>query len=363
MAFGQNFVSGASRCAFMDSPTLDDFVALNDQLAALLEAGVPIDLGLGPSVNDPTQALKTINATVARRVGRGESLNQAIEDDHEIVPSAYRSMVELGLRSGNLAAALTGSSRVAGSVDDSRDAIRSSFIYPLVVCGLAFVGLIASCRFFIPALEDMYHSLRVRPGSGLQVLQMMRSSLPFWIAVPPAALLWFVWRSNAKPTAAIAAGRPTGVSAWLPGMRQALFQEQCANFAEALATLIDSHVPFEEALPLAAGSCGNMRIGEASRSLATTLMENKTPADDSPAAVQFPPFLRWALLHSEATTGRARALSMAADIYRQSARRREERLRIVAPVFVCVVVGGGATLLYGLSLFVPVVQLLNSLAS
>jgi type II secretory pathway component PulF len=347
----------------MDSPTLDDFIALNDQLAALLQAGVPIDVGLGASVSDPTQALKTINATVARRVGRGESLNQAIEDDHEIVPSAYRSMVELGLRSGNLAAALTGSNRVAGSVDDSRDAIRSSFTYPLVVCGLAFIGLIASCRFFIPALEDMYHSLRLRPGSGLQVLQSLRSSLPYWVAIPPAALLLFVWRSKAKPRAAMAAGRPAGVSAWLPGMRQALFQEQCANFAEAVATLIDSQVPFEEALPLAAGVCGDARISEAASSLAATLKENQTPADDSPAAAQFPPFLRWALLHSEATTGRARALTMAASIYRQSARRREERLRIVAPVVACVVVGGGATLLYGLSLFVPVVQLLRSLAS
>jgi hypothetical protein len=54
---------------------------------------------------------------------------------------------------------------------------------------------------------------------------------------------------------------------------------------------------------------------------------------------------------------------MAAGIYRESAKRREEKLRVITPIIVCVLVGGGATLLYGLSLFVPLVQLLRAIAS
>ena len=55
--------------------TLDDFVAWNDQLAALVQAGVPLDFGLGASGADLTESLKRINAAVARRVSRGESLS------------------------------------------------------------------------------------------------------------------------------------------------------------------------------------------------------------------------------------------------------------------------------------------------
>ena len=116
-------------------------------------------------------------------------------------------------------------------------------------------------------------------------------------------------------------------------------------------------------MPLAAGACGDAQLLDAAKSLAAAFAHGGVPGDDNAAAKQFPPFLRWALLHSEATTGRARALRMAADIYRQAAKRREERLRIVAPMVVCVVLGGGVTLLYGLSLFVPVVQLLRAMAS
>jgi type II secretory pathway component PulF len=348
----------------METPTLDDFVAWNDQLAALFDAGVPLDVSLGAPGTNATEAVKRINATVARRVKSGESLSDAVEDDEQLVPASYRSLVQLGLHSGDLAATLDGSNRVAESVDNSRFAIQSSFIYPLIVCCLAFVGLILFCLYLVPTLVAMYSSLRVRPGSGLRVLQMLRESLPYWIAIPPIALLlYFVRLWQTKRKGGLSSGRRAGVSAWLPGMRQSLFQERCASFAASLANLVESEVPIVEALPLAARACGDSRLVGSAESLAEALEQGQNPIDDSPLAKQFPPFLRWALLHSDATVGRARALHMAAGIYRESAQRREEKLRIIAPIVVCVLLGGGATLLYGLSLFVPVVQLLRAIAS
>jgi general secretion pathway protein F len=349
----------------MDTTTLDDFVAWNDQLAALVQAGVPLDLGLGTSGTDLAESLKRINATVARRVDRGESLGEAIQDDEQAVPSSYRALVELGLSSGSLAAAIDGSNRVAESIDNSRYVVRSSFIYPLVVCFLAFVGLIVFCLFFVPKLESMYYSLRMRPGSGLRIMQFLRDTLVYWVAVLPLALLMFVvWLWRAEPNGAASRGRRSGILAWLPGVAGAAFQERCASFAEALATLIENNTRFEEALPLAAQACGDAQLLKAARSLvAASFQDDQPTTGDSPAEKQFPPFLRWALLHSDATTGRARALRMAGSIYRQSAGRREERFRIVVPLVVCALLGGGVTLLYGLSLFVPVVQLLRALAS
>jgi general secretion pathway protein F len=350
--------------ARMETPTLDDFVAWNDQLAALVDAGVPLGVSLGAPGTNATEAVKRINATVARRVKSGESLSDAVEDDEQVVPSSYRSLVQLALRSGDLASALDGSNRVAESVDDSRFAVRSSFIYPLIVCCLAFVGLILFCIYLVPSLAAMYSSLRLRRGSGLRVLQLLRESLPYWMAIPPIVLLLYLirlWQTKRKFGSA--SGPRAGALSWLPGMKQALFQERCASFSDSLAKLVASEVPIAEALPLAAHACGDSRLVGAAESLAAAIEQGQTPMDDSPVAKQFPPFLRWALLHSDATVGRARALQMAAGIYRESAQRRQDKLRIIAPIVVCVLLGGGATLLYGLSLFVPVVQLLRAIAS
>ena len=51
----------------MRTATLDDFMALNDQLAALLQAGVPIDVGLGRSGPETLAQLQQIASTYSSR--------------------------------------------------------------------------------------------------------------------------------------------------------------------------------------------------------------------------------------------------------------------------------------------------------
>jgi hypothetical protein len=54
----------------MSTASLDDFMALNDQVAALVEAGVPLDVDLGPP-RQTAATLERINALIARRVSQG----------------------------------------------------------------------------------------------------------------------------------------------------------------------------------------------------------------------------------------------------------------------------------------------------
>jgi type II secretory pathway component PulF len=343
--------------------SLDDVMALNDQLAAMAAAGVPLDIGLDTASHDAAAALEKINAALARRVSRGQSLLEALEDDDPSVPRAYRRLVQLGLRTGDLYAGLAGSHRLAESVERTRYGLRAAFLYPLVVCCLALAGLVAFCLFFVPTLEEMYAGMRIRAGAGLRTLQSLREALLFWIAIPPLAslLLFLLWQSRGRFRR-----RTRGADEALerlPGMARAAFQQRCANFAEDLAALLIAGVPLREGLRLAAEACGDAGLSEGARALAAASEKAHTPAEEGLAARHFPPFLRWALLDSEPTTSRPSALRMAAGVYRQSAERRAERLRLVAPMVVCAVLGGGATLLYGLALFVPVVEMLQAIGS
>lgn len=347
----------------METTSLDDLMALNDQLSALVDAGIPLDLGLGKPGKDTAATLEKINAAVARRVSRGATLTEALEGDDQAVPAAYRAMVQFGLRVGNLYAGLDDSHRLAESAEKSRYGVRSALFYPLVVCCLALAGMVGFCLFFVPTLQDMHSSLGIQPGSGLQVLESLRDALPYWIAIPPIALLLvIVWQFRIMSKRVLTDAQSTGLLGRLPGMSPALFQQRCAIFADTLATLLAADVPLEEGLRIAARACGDAGLSEGAQALAAALKQGHVPSDDSPAVRRFPPFLRWALLHSEPTPGRTSALQMAANIYRESAEWRSERLRLVAPILACVIVGGGATLLYGLALFVPVVEMLKALA-
>jgi general secretion pathway protein F len=346
----------------MESPTLEDFVAWNHQLAALVDAGVPLDLGVASPHEDLAESLDRINAIVSRRVRRGESLEEAVQDEDRFIPVVYRSLFLLGLRGGDLNAPLDAANRVAQSVDEGRYTIRSAFIYPLILCGLIFCGLILFCRYLVPSLDSIYSALHLAPGSGLRVLQSLRDTLPYWVILVPLVCAVAFWRWRAVSRRALQGNQSAAVTTWLPGTAQIILQQRAANLADSLATLLDQHLAIEDALPISAGACGDARLCAAAESLAAAFKAGSSVADDSPTALAFPPFLRWALLHSTETTGRARALRLAAGIYRDAVQRREDRLRTIAPLAVCVVIGGGATLLYGLSLFVPLVQLLRTIA-
>jgi general secretion pathway protein F len=133
----------------MGTETLDEYVALNEQLAALVEAGVPIETGLESGNQSPAATLERIQRSVARRVGRGETLDEALVGDDE-VPSGYRSLVQIGLRSErSLAAGFDGAGRVATATDRIRYALDAALIYPLVVAVLAYAGTICLWIFFV----------------------------------------------------------------------------------------------------------------------------------------------------------------------------------------------------------------------
>lgn len=346
----------------MPPASLDDFMALNDELAALVAAGVPLDVGLERHGDPATRALERINATVIRRVSRGESLDEALEGYEQDIPAPYRSMMQLGLRTGDLSAALDGSNRVAAAVDGSRYVTASAFLYPLIVLCLIYAGMIVFCLYFVPTLEAMYVSLRRPPGPALQILQVVRDTLPYWVVILPLALLVAAWLLFRRPICDRSSRNQAGFLAWLPGAARTVFQQRCATFSASLAALLDAGTPLGEALSIAADVCGESDLRKGGQILATALQSGQLPADDSPAAMRFPPFLRWALWHSEATIGRGRALKMAVNIYRESAIRSAARLQTIAPLVTLILLGGGITLLYGLALFVPLVELLLTLA-
>jgi general secretion pathway protein F len=271
--------------------------------------------------------------------------------------------VQIGLRSEkSLAAGFDGAGRVATATDRIRYALDAALIYQLVVAVLAYAGTICLCIFFVPALESTYQTLRLTPGPGLRVLQLLRDAMPYWIiALPLLLALLLVWRLRIVRQR-LSRTEAVGLAARLPGFSKVLYQVQCARLADALAELIGQGVPLSEALHVAADSTGNTRLHDAVGRLSLATQDGRLPADDSPTALRFPPFLRWAIWQSDDTIGRAHALTIAAGVYREAVERRSQRLRTLAPMVAMVLLGGTITLLYCLALFVPLVELLQALS-
>lgn len=346
----------------MDTENLDDFMAVNDQLAALPLAGVPIEMGLSESCRIAPHLLEQINAAVARRVSRGQSLTDMLAHDEQSAPSEYRNLILLGLGCRDFTAALDSSNRLAQVSEGSRQDLRSAFFYPLVLCTLVYLGLIALCLYFVPALEGMFNSFRVPLAPGTTLLSRLRNALPYWVAIPPLLLLSYLAVGRLRQRISRPSSQKRTRLLWLPATVSAAHHQRCANFATTLASLLQNDAPFDEALLLAANASGEPDLSRAARSIVNRLQLDQPP-DGSEEEFRIPPFLRWALLQSEQIMERDRALQIAASIYQDSARRHADFLRVVVPVMAMVIIGGGVTLLYGLALFEPFVEMLRAISN
>jgi type II secretory pathway component PulF len=346
-----------------DTPsTLDDFMALNEQLAALARARVPLDVGWTTGTDGPEKTLERINAAVARQVSRGATVDEAIERD-PTVPPAYRCLVEVGLRGHDLDAALDGAQRLAETNDTSRSSIRAALFYPLIVCGLAYFGLIGVCHWLVPALEGMHDEMRIPSHRALHILQAVRDSKPAWIYIPPLLItIYVVTRLLSHSRWVSAVDHRPGLWARLTGRAAAVSSLQLANFADALATLLESQTPLAEAIPLAAGGVNVPGLSRVAAPTAGAVEIDSAPAERVSRDARLPPFLSWALYHSEPTVERPRALRMAAALYRHQSAQAVDRIRVFAPTLACILIGGTAVLLYGLALFAPLVDLLHGLS-
>ena len=345
----------------METSDQDEFLAFNHHLAVLVAADVPLDLGLSGDESTALLELDRIGSTVLRRLNRGESLSQALEGDDAEVPAEFRGAIQFGLRAGNIASALPGSGEIAESVDNSRRAFESSLVYPLVICVLAYLGLIGFSTYLVPTLLATYADLKVSPGAGLQILRAFRVAMPYWVVLLPCLLIvGLVWwlRSNRRASSRYAT---IGALRWLPGTSRIVFQERCSRFAESLADLLEKNVPLNEALPIAGELSGDVNLLAGAIS-AAGMETDSQPADDHTEAQRFPPFLRWAIWQAEPSSGREQALRIAARFYNTSAQQRAQRQRTLLPIGTIVFIGGTVTLLYGLALFIPVVELLHTLA-
>ena len=90
------------------SITIEQLFALNEEIRALVRAGVPLERGLHTAARDLRGRLGRITGALAGRLNRGESLVQALEAEKQVLPPLYRAVVEAGARSGQLPVALEG---------------------------------------------------------------------------------------------------------------------------------------------------------------------------------------------------------------------------------------------------------------
>ena len=223
--------------------------------------------------------------------------------------------------------------------------------------------LVGACLYLSPVYDDVIAEVGSVGSAPFTVIGMLRDWLPYWVAVPPVflAALWF---SRFRP-----AHMPlTSPRSWPTLMNRfsvvasVTADQRRASLAELLALLVEHEVPLHEALPLAARAIGDRKLTSTAGQVSSEADLQQSLSQDSDLANELPPFLRWALTGASEAEDVAHNLRLAAKTYRHRAQRRAQWLRVMVPTLACVFLAGGVTLLYCLSMFGPLIQLIRDMS-
>lgn len=348
-----------------DDLSLAQLVALSDELEALVRAGVPVERGLLAAAGDYGGRLGRAMRDLAGRLEAGESLSRALEGGLPAFPRVFAAVVEAGLRTGRLADALQGLSRVGQAVVEARRTIVTACTYPLAVLLLAYAFFLGFVAWLLPRYQAMAASFGFDHSPVVGLLTRAGASAALWGGAPPLVLLILgaLWvRSGRSRRVDGGDGAGSGIGRF-PWVGEIVASYRAANFTDLLAHLIENDVPLDRAVRLAGEATGGRQLRAAGAALADRIAAGATNEVGGEFHPAFPPLVAWMLGAGHRQGELAAGLRHLATSYRRKARRRAETFRAVLPGLLVVTVGAGAVLAYGLLLFLPILQLWDALAS
>jgi type II secretory pathway component PulF len=346
------------------SVTLDEFIALNDELAALVRAGVPLERGLIEAGLDLRGRLGAVSTELGRRLAEGMRLSEALETSGGGMPDVYRAVVEAGVRSGRLSEALEKMAAIARGYAEARRAVGMALFYPLIVLGLAYVLALFFLTQITPRFLAAIRDLGLPPIASLGLMERLRETAIYWAPIPPILLVLLVLRwAWLGRSMVLDSGGFGPVLKTLPLVGSMIASYRAASFAGLLALLIEHRVPLDEAVRLAGEASADRAFRESARRFAESIRRG-SGLDDSPSKGRdpFPPLLSWMLTTGHRQGDLPRAIEQLAQTYRRRARSRADVLNLALPTLCLLGIGVGAVLIYALMLFVPLLNLWEVMA-
>ena len=333
----------------------DEFAFFNQQLAAMLRDGIPLEGALSRLCADmrhgPLRAeLERLEADLARGRPMGEALAE------RRLPDLYKRLVVVGAKSNDMPGALTLLADYYQGQHNLWTRLKGLMVYPSIVVVVAFlVSLIfyyAWTHYFVEA----WNAFVFGALGGAQLPAMTRASLPLlhnlWIFPTFFGCLFaFVMAVFFVP------GLREAISWRLPAFREA----RLSHTASTIGLLLKGGLPLPDAFGLVGELESNSKTRDELKRWGQNLSSGMTRFSQiAGGGTVFPPLFVW--LVSSAGEDLGAGFRQAAEIYRNRATHRGEIL-LFAALPLSVLVLGIIILTQGwliISGFLVFIQLMNS---
>jgi type II secretory pathway component PulF len=334
---------------------LDQLATLCEEIAALAKAGVPLQQGLRESAAELPRRLAKVSAEWSTRLAAGESLAHVLQQNPQLFPPAFHSVLQAGVQSGDLPAALASVAHSARTMAELRESLRLAWIYPYCLLFTAF-GLLYVVMLTLPVMWDFMSAIGTPLTGWDRLVAAVFAQSHVWYPLLGLMLVgWMIWDWRQRSAQSELSGRRTGLSRWGSGWRQARDDSQQAAFCELLALLVEHQLPLPAALRLAAaGSHPSGTVGPLEATCARLERGDTAALDDAP----LPPLVACVLRMSTVPVVMADQLRKLSASYRRRAAARVSWAGDVFAMVLAWVIGGLLVAFFAFSFLYPWLRVL-----
>jgi type II secretory pathway component PulF len=316
-------------------PELEPIDRFHDELKSLVATGIGVNLGLAGESRDVPAVLERFRAALAVRVKLGQTLEQAIAEEASLSPR-YRAAAMAWVRFDSPAVVLEAVADSSARETDLVNGIRLSLAQTALIVALMLIGLALAAVWLSPRMEGIYGQLARPIPPSLQWLVTLRDWLPVWAT--GAAVVFVLGAIFAR---SIDRARLRRLARWLPMVGQRdrfIAQAHCAQY---MSSWLQRDLPLEDGLALAqAFATHDASTGSASEPLG--------------------PLLAWAIHADLAGEPRWAVLRAVAEVYDRLAETHLARWVTQLPWLTAIAISGLIVLAYGLSIFLPLIDILKA---
>jgi type IV pilus assembly protein PilC len=339
-----------------------EFLVFNQELVALLKAGLPIVSGFEILLERQENArFKAILLDIREQLISGIALSDAFLAHGDVFPRLYATSLKAGERSGEIEKVLRRYLSYQKILAALRRKVTGALVYPAVLIGLS-IGLVTILMtYVIPRFREFFAGFeagrlplitRVVIGAA----DFLRGNILFVLAGLVAASVLFVrWKATD-------AGRLgwDGLLLRLPLIGGILRMFALSQFSRSLATLVGAGTPVVPALDIAAGAVANQRISQAVASVVPRVREGAEVWRSLESTGTFTSLAIEMIKVGEATGALEEMLTNVSDFYDEAIEAQLSRIvSLIEPIILVVMGGVVATLL--LSIYLPMFTILSNI--
>lgn len=346
---------------------------LNDELSAMIRAGIPLDQGLRNAAKHLRKDSRHFIEQLVLRIQQGSTLEEAIDLESSKLPVSYISLIKSGLRMGRLPEALLAYTSFSRSRMELRQEIGNALLYPVFVLIMAFLLSLFVCFIIFPELMVVHNMFQLESTPLMRSVSDLFEFYRNWYLLIPVLLcfLFISWKTSRfsflvpREQNDSYSGKffSTVAYGWIPGYRTLIREMNYSTFAEMSSILLTYHVPLHESLSLAAESTGNTKIITESHSLSNLLERGASLKDGIQSCKQFPDFMKTMMIENDHQNYLPSIMSEIARVYRTRVLNRIDWIKRIIPVVLLIVISGGITACYTIIVFLPFVEILKMLGS